>query len=108
MRKATFKVDEADYKLLQHMKAIDKENTQRNREITMRKNQTQVMHYRRMVTDKLNQIEKKDYREKSGDFISGVKPEFKLLNEIDELQSLMDDIKDVDKAIKEEYEKAKK
>jgi len=108
MRKPTFKVDEEDYKLLQNMKAIDKENTQKNRQITMRKNQTQISHYTRMVTDKQDQIAKKDYREKSNDFVSGLKPQFMLENEIDELNGLIADIVDTDKAIKEEYEKAKK
>ena len=104
----SFKVTEEEYKQLKRMKAIEAENTQKNRLITMRKNNQKIDQFERMVSDKKDQIAKKDYRERSETFVSGKKPEFMLLNEVDEITGLMTDLKETDASIKEEYEKTKK
>lgn len=106
-KRESFKVTEEEYKQVQRMKQIDKENTQRNRELTIRKHTNTITQYGRMIADKRDQIEKNDFRESSDSFVDKKKPAFMLLNEIDELNGVIETTKEANKAINEEYEKAK-
>ena len=100
----SFKVSEEEYKKLQRMKAIDAENTQKNREITIRKNNLSIKQYERMISDKNTQINQKNYTEATESFVDGKKPAFMLQNEIDELNESIIALKEVNDAIKAEYE----
>ena len=126
MRKDVHKVSEQEYKLVQQIrnlkekgftddeilqldrnKEVTQENKQKLRISVIRKNDLKIIQYERMITDKLDQIHKKDYREKSESFFDDKKPEFMLLNEIDELTELMEDIKETNKITQEEHDKDK-
>ena len=103
----SFKVSEEEYKLLQRSKSISTEDKQKQREITIRKYAVKIKQFGRMKKDKEIQVENKNYTEKSDTFVNGKKPEFLLLNEIDELEEQIVDLSDADKALKEEYETSK-
>ncbi len=103
--KKEIKIDEADKKLLERIKATTPEDKQRQRLDTIKGNERRVIQFGRMIKDKQEQIEDKVYKEKSETYIDGAKPDFILQNEIEDIEAHIEQLKEVTKKTQEEYDK---
>jgi len=81
---------------------ITPEMLERQRTQTIVTSELRIRQFTRMIEDKKDQIENKIYREKSENYVDGVKPDFILQNEIEDIElhisGLMDTIESTKKA----------
>jgi len=103
----SFKVSEEEYKMLQRIQNISTEEKQHQRQVTLRKYNIKMKQFQRMIDDKKVQLKAGIFTEKTDSFVSGKKPEFMLLNEIDEIEEQLIDLREANDTLIEEYDKDK-
>ena len=104
--KKEIKISEEDFKILQRVKETNPEDKQRIRLETIKANKRRVIQFGRMIKDKKEQIKDKIYKEKSETYIDGAKPDFILQNEVEDIESHIEQLKEVTKKTQEEYDNA--
>ena len=104
MRKECFKVSEQDYKKLQFINNLSEEDKQRNRLETIKGNERRIIQLERFRDHKKEQIEKNESVELHPNYKDG-KPIFMIQNEVEETDSQIEQLKEVNKAAQEEYDK---
>ncbi len=105
MKEKKYEVDAKDYAILQTIKAISKEDKQRTRLESIKINNMKLKQKEREVKYKRRQLEKNEPLEKHEDFIDGKKPLFMLESDIDLIQYDINQLKESNKVIQEEYNK---
>ena len=123
MRQEPFKVDEAEFKLVQQIrnlkekgftdddilqldrnKEISKETMQKTRFETIILTTRRIKQVKRDIEYKRMQIKEKKSLEKDDRYVDGKKPFFMLENEIEELQGQIDQLKEISKFAQKEYD----
>jgi len=107
MRKETFKVSEEDYKLVQRLKTIHKEDKQYNRLRSIEFNGLMIKRKEREIVFKQNQLQDGISLEKKEEFVDGKKPLFMLESDIESIEHDIKGLRDITKAAQEEYDKDK-
>ena len=100
-----FKVDEDEYKQILRLRQIKKEDKQRNRRETIKINDRKIKYAEREILHKRGQIGKNVCVEKHDGYLGDLKPLFMLECDIEEITAQIEQLKEVNKAIKEEYDK---
>lgn len=90
---------------LDRNKEINKENMQKMRLDTIKQNTTTIKHYGRTITHKKQQIKDETSVEKHEGYIEEIKPLFMLENEIEILETNIEQLKEISKSAQEEYDK---
>ncbi len=98
-------ISEEDILQLDRSKEITKENMQRQRLQTIKLNKVKIKQFQRMIDYKKEQIKNKEFVEKSEAFVNGKKPEFMLQNEIEEIETLIENLEELNKTTQEEHDK---
>lgn len=99
------KVSDEDFALLQRIKGVTPEIKQKNRLETIKGNTRRIKHFKRTIEHKKLQITDKTSVEKHEGYIGDIKPLFMLENEIEELEAQIEQLKEINKLTKEEYDK---
>ena len=107
MGRKSFKVDEADYKLLQIIKNVNEEDKQRNRLISIETNTRRAKHIQRAIDYKNNQLKEGESLEKHEHTLDGKKPLYIIENEIEESLAQIKQLEEANKFTQEEYNKNK-
>ncbi len=105
MKEKKYEVDAKDYAILQTIKAMSKEDKQRTRLESIKINNMKIKQKEREVEYKQVQLKNKEPLEKHDGFIDGKKPLFMLESDIDLIQYDINQLKESNKVIKEEYDK---
>ena len=100
----TKKVTEKDYAALQRIKAYSEEDKQRNRLETIETNSRHIKHMERARDHKKGQVKEGVSVEVHPGY-KDFKPIFMLENEVEEIQSQIEQIKKINKTAQEEYDK---
>ena len=107
-KRKSFPVTEEEYKYLQRMKNITKEDKQNNRLETIKINEMKIKHQQRVIDFKKGQIENKTSLEKEEAYLDNIKPFYMLQNEIEILENQNQQLEEINKSIQEEYDKEEK
>ena len=102
-----FKVDEEEYKEILRLRAIKKEDKQRNRLETIKMGERRIRYAEREIEHRQDQIEKGESHKKHENYIDGKKPNFILINDIEETKVQIAQLKEVNKYAQKEYDKEK-
>ena len=102
-----FKVTEEEYKFLERMKAITKEDKQRNRLKTLKNNNNQITKLQRSIDARKEQIKDGMPLEKHELFLDGAKPLWYVQNDIDTDEVQIEELKEMNQAVQEEYDRGK-
>ena len=105
MRKKPYTVNEEDYKLLQRLKTISKENKQRLRLLSIKTNKTKIKQKQREIDFKQKQLKEEKCVEKHESFVDGVKPLFMLKSDIENIEAEIEQFEEESKYAQEEYDK---
>ena len=127
MRQEPFKVDEAEFKLVQQIrnlkekgftdddilqldrnKEISKETMQKTRFETIILTTRRIKQVKRDIEYKRMQIKEKKSLEKDDRYVDGKKPFFMLQNDIEETEANIEQMEESIKTIQEEYDKDEK
>ena len=103
----SFKVNEDEYKEILRLRAIKKEDKQRNRLETIKMGERRIRYAEREILHKEAQIDKGESLEKHENYFDGKKPIFMLINDIEETKVQITQLKEVNKFAQEEYDKEK-
>ena len=101
-------VSEEDYKFLQRMKVISKEDKQRLRLLSIESNNRKIIQKQREIDFKRDQIENGVSLEKHTDFVDEKKPLWYLENEKETIEAQIEQLEEEKKYAKEEYDKEEK
>ena len=108
MRKKPYTVSEEEYKLIQRLKLFSKEDKQRTRLLSIKKNKRQIKQKQREVEFKKEQIKNKEVLEKHVDFVDGKKPMWYLQNDIEDIEAQIEELEEQSKYAQKEYDKEAK
>ncbi len=103
-KKEKYEVTEEQYKKLQFIENVSEEDKQKGRLETIKGNERRIKHLERFVEHKRQQVKTGISVETHLNY-KDVKPIFMIENEIEEIESQIELLKDATKIIKEEYEK---
>ena len=94
-----------DFALLQRIKGLTPGAKQKNRLETIKGNTRRIKHFGRSIIHKKQQIKDETCVEKHEGYIGDIKPLFMLDNEIEEINAQIEQLKEINKATQEEYDK---
>ena len=104
-KESLYQVSEMEYKTIQMLKQISKEDKQRQRLILMEANLRKVAQTNREIDYKQKQFDSKEVTEKHDSFVDGKKPLFYLQNDIEDLKAIIKELEFNYKRLEEEYKK---
>ncbi len=96
-----------DIKDLERTRVITNENKQRTRLDTIKNNNLMIKHQERAIEYKQGQVDKKESLEKEEKYIDGKKPIYMIINEMEQIQAHVEQLKEVNTATQKEYDDGK-
>ncbi len=96
-----------DIKDLERTRVITNENKQRTRLDTIKNNNLMIKHQERAIEYKQGQVDKKESLEKEEKYIDGKKPIYMIINEMEQIQAHVKQLKEVNTATQKEYDDGK-
>ncbi len=106
--KKSFTVTEEEYKLIERMKNLSKEDKQHNRLETIKMNKLKIKHQQRGIEYKKDQIRNKVSFEKEEAYLDNKKPIYMLENEVELLEQQNRQLEEINESIQNEYDEEKK